>query len=83
MLAGELGRQGSSTRAQRHLGLRLIAIEMPIPEPHRDAALGLAGSDARGQLRAVFRVVDALEAVGAEVGHVMALLAQPGGKARP
>ena len=34
MLAGERGAEsGSETRAQRQAGLRLTAIEMPMPEP--------------------------------------------------
>ena len=60
---------GSDTSAQRTAGLRLAAIEMPIPLPHkRDAALGLARGELLGQRVAEIGIIDRGLAVGAEVG---------------
>ena len=72
---------GSATRAQRQAGLRLTAIEMPMPEPQtampRSAS---AGGERLGELAAVIGIIDAFGAVGAEVGDLVALLAEPGGE---
>ena len=45
-----------------------------------DATVRFSKSHFRRELGAILRVVDAFGAVGPEVGDVMALLAQPGGK---
>ena len=44
---------------------------------YSDPALGFAEPDDRTELRALGRVIDAVGTVGAEVGHLMTLLAQP------
>jgi hypothetical protein len=53
-----------------------MAMEMPMPDP----ALGAAAGDLAGQPRPEFGVIDAVGAVGAEVGDLMPGLSQPGGK---
>ena len=62
-------------------GSRLTAIEMPMPEPQ--TAMPRSASprgDRLGELGAEIGIIDAFGAVGAEVGDLMALLAQPGGE---
>ncbi len=81
MLAGQLGRQrivDAGAAASR------LAVDgdgnADARAAHGDSALGLTGCDRAGELRAIFGIIDAFGAVGAEVGHVMTLLAKPRGK---
>ena len=60
--------RGSATWAQRHAGLRLTAIAMPMPEPQTAIPRSASAVGKRlGQHRAKARIIDAFVAVGAEV----------------
>ena len=43
-------------------------------------ALGLAAGDRASQAGAIFGIIDALRAIGPEVGHLMPLVAEPAGE---
>ena len=70
---------GSATCAQRHAGLRLAAIATPIPEPHTVMPRSAWPSANASASMPHIRIIDAFVAVGTEIEHLVALIAEPAG----
>ena len=81
MLAGELGRKRVVNPGATALGVTVDRDrDSDTGAANRDPAIGVPGGDRARQPGSIFRVIDAFGTIGAQVGHLMALFAQPAGE---